>query len=184
VPEPVLALFDEWAACFARGERPDLRDYLARAGDGADELAGLVDAWLARAEPPAPDEDAVLLAQAWIDGETAVLALRRRRGLGVDQVVDFLLQRFGLDPSRRKKVGRCYGRVESGDLIPADGGLVAALADLLSARAADLFPRPRPLGPAQAAPAALYRSAPVMSAKLNQPAAMEYDEIDHLFRPR
>jgi hypothetical protein len=58
------------------------------------------------------------------------------------------------------------------------------LADLLSARAADLFPRPRPLGPAQAAPAALYRSAPVMSAKLNQPAAMEYDEIDHLFRPR
>ena len=180
--EPVMALFDEWAAAFARGERPDLREYLVRAGDEADELAGLVDAWLVRAEPPEPDDDAVALAQAWIDGEPAVLVLRRRRGLKLDEVVDYLLKRFDLDPRRRRKVGRYYREVESGALVPADAGLVAALAELLRVRPGELFPRPS--GPAQSAPAALYRAAPVMAAKLNPPAPMEYDEIDRLFRSR
>ena len=39
-------LFDELAAAYVRGERPDLPAYLARAGDDADELARLVDAFL------------------------------------------------------------------------------------------------------------------------------------------
>ena len=41
-----MQLFDEYVASFARGERPDLRDYLARAGDQREELAKLVDIWL------------------------------------------------------------------------------------------------------------------------------------------
>jgi hypothetical protein len=177
-----MQLFDEWAARFARGERPDLREYLARAGEGQDELAALADAWLARMEPPEPDEDAVALAQAWIDGEPPILELRRRCGLKRDQVVDFLIERFRLDPSKRGKVKRYYHQVETGELVPADEGLVAALADLLRARAADLFARPRPLG---SAPAALYyRASPTGVAKLAAPMQAEEDGIDRLFRPK
>jgi len=50
-------LFDELAAAYVRGERPDLPAYLARAGDEADELARLVDAFLRTVPPPEPSED-------------------------------------------------------------------------------------------------------------------------------
>jgi hypothetical protein len=182
VAEPVTQLFDEWAACFARGERPDLRVYLARAGDGSEELAALVDAWLARIDPPEPDEDAVALAQAWIDGEPPILELRRRRGLKRAQVVDFIVARFGLDNSKRPRVKRYYHEVESGELVPANEALVAALAELLHARAADLFAwKPRPL---QSAPAAYFRSDAHVMASMKMRAPIQEDDVDRLFRSR
>lgn len=176
-----MQLFDEWAARFARGERPDLGAYLARAGDGQEELARLADAWLARVEPPEPDEDAVALAQAWIAGDSPILELRRRQGLKRDQVVEFIIERFGLDTAKRGKVKRYYHEVESGERLPADEGLVKALAELLHARAADLFRwKPRPLQPS---PAAYFRSEQRVVASLKMPAVQE-DEVDRLFRPR
>ena len=45
-------LFDELAAAYVRGDRPDLPAYLARAGDDADELARLVDAFLRTSRHP------------------------------------------------------------------------------------------------------------------------------------
>ncbi len=56
--DDVMVLFDEYAARFARGERPDPREYLRRAGEGAEELASLIDAAealrLTAAAPPRP----------------------------------------------------------------------------------------------------------------------------------
>jgi hypothetical protein len=178
-----MHLFDEWAARFSRGDRPDLREYLTRAGDGSEELAALADAWLARMEPPEPDEDAVALAQAWINGEPPILKLRRRRGLKRDEVVDYLIERFGLDTRKRDKIKRYYHDVERGELVPADEKLVALLAEVLRARVSDLFGiRQRPLEVSPAA--AFYRGATAPSTKVEAPIQAEQDEIDHLFRPR
>jgi hypothetical protein len=65
VAERVNELFGEYAAAYARGERPQAREFLARAGGQVDELASLIDAFLARAPVPAPDEQAVELLEAW-----------------------------------------------------------------------------------------------------------------------
>ena len=177
-----MTLFDEYAASFARGERPDLRRYLARAGDRQEELARLVDGWLARVEPPDPDEDAVALAQAWIHGEPPLLELRRRRGLTRDEVVDFLIKTFGLDLKKREKVKRYYHEVETGRLVPAEAKLASALGELLGSRVSDALSwQPRPV----AAQAAYYRTeAPAAAAMPSPPIPAEPDEIDLLFRPR
>ena len=45
MPE-LFELFDEYASAYARGERPQAREYLERAGPQADELAGLIDRFL------------------------------------------------------------------------------------------------------------------------------------------
>src|SRR4051812_41899160 len=79
--EDVFTLFDEYAASFARGERPDARAYLHRAGDERDELAILIERYLERVPPPAPDEDAIALASAWLASTPPLLELRTRRGL-------------------------------------------------------------------------------------------------------
>src|SRR6266545_4373897 len=64
VAERVPELFGEYAAAYSRGERPQAREFLARAGAQVDELARLIDAFLARAPAPAPDEQAVELFEA------------------------------------------------------------------------------------------------------------------------
>jgi hypothetical protein len=46
----VNQLFDEWAASYARGENPDPRGYLERAGMHADDLSTLMEGYL-RAAP-------------------------------------------------------------------------------------------------------------------------------------
>ena len=178
-----MALFDDWAARFGRGERPDLRDYLTRAGDGRDELAALADAWLSRVEPPEPDDDAVVVAAAWIEGVPPIAELRRRRGLSLDQVVDAVVERFGLDRRKQGKVKTYYEEIESGKLVPADRGLASTLADLLRARGLDLFARrhlPATPPPAQAAPFRAESAA--MAVKLSPASPPEQDEIDVLFR--
>ena len=50
-------LFEEFAARFARGEHPDVRDYLERAADERDELSALLDGFLAASPAPAPSEE-------------------------------------------------------------------------------------------------------------------------------
>jgi len=61
-------LLDEYAARFARGERPDAGAYLARAGRGADELRELIDAFLVAAPPAPPGDEALALMAAWLAG--------------------------------------------------------------------------------------------------------------------
>src|SRR5262245_55230659 len=114
VADEVFTLFDEYAARFARGERPDTHTYLARAGKGADELAALIDRYLESAPVPAPGEDARAAAAAWVEGEPPLLALRTRRGLRRDEVVDALIGALALDPKKRPKVKEYYHRLEGG----------------------------------------------------------------------
>jgi hypothetical protein len=184
VADVVLQLFEEYASRFAGGEAPDLREYLARAGEGREELAALVSRFLEWADAPEPGEDAVLIAQAWIEGEAPLLALRVRRGLRREDVVEALVARFAL-ASLREKVARRYHELESGllDARRADPALLAELAALFRARVADLVAwQPRPL----AGEAVYFRSAAPAAAAMLSPVAEKAmpeqpDEVDRLF---
>ncbi len=184
--DPVLQLFEEYVAAFAAGERPDLRAYLARAGAARDELAELVDRFLVWADAPEPDDDAVAIAQAWIGGEAPLVALRVRRGLTRDRVVDGLMSRLGLPASLAGKLRRRYHELETGqlDVRRASPALLDELAAVFKTRVADLVAwQPRPL--AAAAHEVFYRAEP--AGTFTQPAvplmreSEEPDEVDRLF---
>ena len=176
--DEVMALFEEYAASFARGEQLDLRGYLGRAGDGADELARLIDAFLIRAEPPEPSPEAVAAIEAWLP----LVQVRARRGLKRDQVVDALIERFGLDRGKREKVRRYYHQLETGLLRPSRR-LVDGLEEILGTRVSDLIGlEPRPL---LAAPVYYRADQSVLADMAAAPASAPEpeDEIDRLFRP-
>src|SRR6266542_5568760 len=121
VAERVEELFSEYASAYARGERPQAREFLARAGGQVDELARLIDAFLARAPVPAPDEQAVELFEAWQAGESPLLRLRTARGVTLDAVVAALVRTLGLDERKKEKVRRYYAELESGLREPGLG---------------------------------------------------------------
>lgn len=189
--ERLDALLDDYAARFARGESPDVRDYVERAGDEGPALAGLIDRFLQAAPPPAPRAEHVAMFEAWLAGETPLLELRRRRGRTREAVVDALMGRLELDPAKREKVAEHYHRLESGLLRVGrvDERVVAVIARALDARPGDLAflaPRHRPeaLGFAREAEpraAALHRA---LAAPPLEPLAdreREPDEVDRLF---
>ena len=179
----VFHLFDEWCAAWAASEWPDAEEYLARAGKGADDLAVLIEAHLARSDPPPAPVEAAALVEGLVGGEP-LLELRRRRGLTRETVIDFLLQRFGIDARKRQKVQRLYHEIETGQRVPADERLVAALSDVFKARVAELFAwTPRPL----LAEARYLRASEAAPAAALAPASAprpERDEVDELFRAR
>ena len=182
-------LFDDFAARHARGERPDVREYLERAGKGADELASLIDAFL-RAAPagePAPETRAMMAAFA--EGEPPMLRLRVERRLTRDAVVNALVKGLGLDRRKTPKVRRYYHELETGllDQERVDARVFAVLGKTLGARVADLIAsRPPPFelsamylreSSADVLPAAARSLAP-----LERPSE-EPDEVDLLFNP-
>ena len=186
----VFELFDEYAAAYARGERPRAEEYLERAGDDADELAQLLDGFLAATPPPPPDADTLAIVDGWVGGDTPLLELRRRRGLKRDRVVDAIIAALALDRAKRGKVERYYHELESGLLEPrrVDRRVFAVLADALKTRVDDVLTwRPPPaLEPASAA---FFRAdLAIEAAPLRMPpvddAADDYDEIDALFLGR
>src|SRR5436190_546324 len=75
VPD-VVALFEEYAAAYARGDRPRAQQYLNRAGPAADELAKLIDGWLRAVPVPDPDEETTALVEAWTAGQPPLVQLR------------------------------------------------------------------------------------------------------------
>jgi hypothetical protein len=157
-------LFDELAAAYVRGERPDLPAYLARAGDGADELARLVDAFLRTVPAPEPSEDDVAVMRARLEGEPGLLVLRRRRGRRVDEVVDDLAVRLEVDDLPRLK--RYYQQLEGGvlDPHPVDERVWDALCDVFSTSVRSLI---RPLVTREGGSAvAYYRRSPPLDEML------------------
>jgi hypothetical protein len=182
VPERVDELFDEYASAFMCGRRPAAQEFLARAGDGADELAQVIDAFLGSAPAPAVDEATVALFEAWRAGESPLVRLRAASGLELDALVAALVRILRLDVDAAAKVRRYYEALESGLLEPArvDRRVWAGLAELLGARVADLRSwRPRPPGFAAAGPARVG----VPMAAMSRPAELEEpeDEVDRLF---
>lgn len=187
MPDDVFSLFDDYAARFARGERPEVRRYLARAGTGADGLAQLIDGYLARATPPAPSEETVALSTAALQGRSALAEARERRGLSRADVVDALVAALGLDRAKTAKIARYYAELETSDrdATRVDRRVFEALATTLRASAADLVPR-RPRARTVSWGLSLAPAAPVMpppsAAAAAPPTRVEPpDEVDRLF---
>lgn len=186
--DDVFQLFDEYAARYARGERPDVREYLARAGERQDELRELLDRFLASSPPPEPDEETLAAMNAWLGGAPPLLELRVRRGVRRDEIVDALMGRLGLDRAKREKVKRYYHRLETGLLDPSgvDRRVFDVLAEALHAHARDFLAwRPPPVSD----PAVAYLRAEAPDAdrlaetraRFAAAALGERDEIDELF---
>src|SRR4029079_18342897 len=96
----------------------------------------------ARVPPPEPSEDDVAVMRARLEGEPGLLALRRRRGRRVDEVVDDLAVRLEVDDRPRLK--RYCQQREGGvlDPHPVDERVWEALRDVFSTSVRNLI---RPL---------------------------------------
>jgi hypothetical protein len=177
-----VQLFDEFGERYLRGERPDVREYLERAGSEADELAPMIDRFLAAVPAPAASEDTVEAWRAWLAGESPLRALKARRGVHDMQIVEALVDKLGLDRSKSKKVAGYYHELESGELDPrrVDRRVYEVIANQLKARIGDLlaWTRPQPIAPrwflSAASEAAAFRVSPAQPTE-------ELDEIDRLF---
>ena len=183
MPEPVAQLFAEYADAYARGERPRAEEYLARAGGQADELAGLLERFVQATPAREPDADALALTEAWLTGEPPLVGLRASQGVRVDEVVDALVERLGLDPTKRAKVKLYYQRLEGGLLEPSR--VSRRVWDVL---AAFVGPGSDELAAWHVRPAAVegvyLRAAEPAAAppQTAEPDAEAPDEIDLLFR--
>jgi len=122
--DETLALLDEFAAAWARGETPDPRELIARVPEAEQaELAKALDRYLAASPPRQPSEAsrayvASIAAEAEAAAEPPLLALRLERRLTRDAVVDRLMGALGLDPGRREKVRAYFSDLEVGVLDP------------------------------------------------------------------
>ncbi len=181
-------LFDEFATRYVRGERPDVGDYLERAGSEREQLGRLIDRFLEAVPARPPTEEEVVLMQSRLEAEPPLLLLRLRRKLSREAVADALVKRLGLDPAKSDKVGGYYHDLEVGNLDPdpVDRRVWEILSDVLKANVRGLAGvRPEP----PLAPAAAYMREPTgMQAKLEhapaspaEPDAKAPDEIDGLF---
>ena len=175
-------LLDELVRRHARGEPLDVEGTLRRAGDGADELAPLIEAFLVRAPRRGLTPASLRFVQSLDD--PPMLRARVAKALKVDDVVDAIVAQCELDPEAHPKVRRYYQQLEGGILDPsrvaasvwdAITGLLGRSRALLSA----------PPGPAPAA-APMYRidAQLSLSERLVPRSAAEPqvpDEVDALF---
>jgi hypothetical protein len=182
----VETLFDEYATRYLRGERPDVREYLERAGAEREELGRLLDRFLEAVPAREPTEEDVVLVQARLEQQPPLLVLRLRRKLTREAIVAALVGRLRLDPAKSGKVDGYYHDLEVGilDPEPIDRGVWDVLTDVLEANVRGLAAlRPEP----PAALATYLRRATLMQAKLESvdalaaPADEGPDEIDRLF---
>ena len=110
----VEMLFDEFAARHARGERPDAREYLERAGESRDDLARLLDGFLAAAPVQPPGEETVALFESLLGESPPLLAERVRRGWRREEIVEWIRERFGIPEEKREKVASLLAPARDG----------------------------------------------------------------------
>lgn len=182
----VLALFEEYAEAYARGEQPEAGEYLERAGDGADELANLIEGWLRAVPVPEPDAETLALISAWMEEEPPLVHVRASKGVRVDEVVTAIVADAGLAKAQTAKVKRYYQRLEEGLLDPR--GVSERVWETLrrligpTAKAATVWR----LTPTTLEPA-FYRAADSPLALADRvdldamPSMPERDEVDELF---
>jgi hypothetical protein len=182
VSDRLFELFDEYAAAYARGERPSAEAYLDEAGPDRERLASLLGEFLRRAPVREPSEDDVRYLGLILAEEPPLLSLRVERGMRVDDVVGALVARLELEHTKREKVKRYYQRLEGGLLDPRglSRRLRVALADTLGSGADAALSW---TAPPAAAPAFLRRAEYVEAAASAEASASpaEEDEIDRLF---
>jgi hypothetical protein len=178
----VEILLDELVRRHARGEPLDVEGTLRRAGDRADELAPLIEAFLARAPRRGPTPASLEFVRSLDD--PPLLRARVAKSLKVDDVVDAIATACDLDPAARPKVRRYYQQLEGGILDPTRvaASVWDAITNLLGRSRALLSAPP---GPSPAA-APMYRgeaqfaiSERVLSRSAPEPDAP--DEVDTLF---
>jgi AcrR family transcriptional regulator len=181
----LFELFDEYAAAYARGERPSAEDYLDRAGTERAQLAALLEDFLRRAPIQPPNEDDLRYLGLLLAEEPPLLALRVQQSMRVDDVVGALVERLGLDQAKQAKVKRYYQQLEGGLLAPArlSKRLRAALTAVLGAGAEQALSwTAPPVSPAAAAPAFMRLAEPLATPPATPaPASAVEDEIDRLF---
>ena len=177
-------LLDELARRHARGEPLDVEGTLRRAGDRADELAPLIEAFLARAPRRGPSVDALRFVRS-LD-EPPMLRARVARALKVDDVVDAIVAACDVRPESRPKVRRYYQQLEGGVLDPSRVATSVwdAITGLLGGSRASLT---APRVSAQAAPGAMFRAERLLDADAMATLALQAreldapDEVDELF---
>lgn len=136
----VDALFDEFCRLRVRGERPDVAAYLARAGEDAQELGAMLEAYLLMAPSPPPSDDARAIARALLDAEPPLQALRLARGGRRADIVARICAALGLPARAAAFVHDRYHELESGLVNPArvDRRVLAAVAEVLAVPLSDL----------------------------------------------
>jgi hypothetical protein len=184
VAEDVRDLFTEYADAYVRGDEPQARDFLARAGDDADELGRMLEAFLAAAPRQSPGPDALAIVGAWAEREPPLVHVRASRGVRVDEVVDAIVQDVGVATEKRPKVKSYYQRLEQGLLDPSGvSERVWEVLRRLIGPLADAAVGPR--APAPISEAAFFRAAAPLArgvASDAEPATPpERDEVDDLF---
>ncbi len=179
----IETLLDDLARRHARGEPLDVAGTLALAGDRADELAPLIESFLARA--PRSQATASTLAYVQSLDEPPMLRARVAKALRVDDVVDAIVAACKLQPDARPKVRRYYQQLEGGILDPSRvaASVWDAVTEVLG-RSRSSLTAPG-LGAAPAA-APMYRADPLFdpselrfSASMKEPEPP--DEVDALF---
>jgi hypothetical protein len=172
-----MRLLDEFARRRTAGELPDPVDYLERAGADRDELASLLDLYLA--DHPAPDPSPERLQALAVDPRLAVpgwpellVEAREQDGLLRRTVVERLTSALGLGDAKRDRVGYHLHELETGQrdprgvserVIDALDGIFGGLGEMLRrARAVAAPPPPPAVGatPAFARDAAAAAPAP------------------------
>lgn len=122
--DETLALLDEFAAAWARGETPDPRELVDRAPAGErEELTRMLDRYLTAAPAREMSEATLeymrsIASEADAVAEPPLLALRLERRLTREAVVERLIGLLGLDPGKRAKVRRYFSDLEVGVLDP------------------------------------------------------------------
>lgn len=185
--DDVIMLFEEYAARVARGEEPDARDYLDRAGADEKKLAALIDEFLLTMPLLEPGEEQVAALEAWLEGEGPLLGVRRSRGLKRADVIGRLVELLGLERHRTEKVAEYYHELESGllDTARVDRRVFDALGQILEVPVSGVLTwRPRP--PAGAGAYFRVTEGDVSLSQAPPPAPRltpsEWDEVDRLFR--
>ena len=177
-------LLDELVRRHARGEPLDVEGTLVRAGDRADELAPLIEAFLARAPRRKPTSESLAFVRS-LD-EPPMLRARVAKALRVDDVVDAIVTACDIRQDARPKVRRYYQQLEGGTLDPSRvaASVWDAVTAILGRSRAVLTAPPLPPGPA---PSPMYRTERLldmdMMARLVTPAdePEPLDEVDALF---
>jgi hypothetical protein len=110
-------LLDDLARRHARGEPLDVEGTLRQAGERADDLAPLIEAFLSRAPRREASDDALAYVRS-LD-EPPMVRARVAKALRVDDVVDAIVTACSVRPESRAKVRRYYQQLEGGILDPA-----------------------------------------------------------------